>query len=109
MLTSAVVPLASTAYDIGRAAGYVIVPVIIGAIILVIARRQDRSKGSAATGAPVQGNPFAPASSSGPAPAPAAVQAPAPAATPPGWYDDPWRQARLRYWDGSTWTGHTAP
>jgi hypothetical protein len=107
MLTAAVVPLASTAYDIGRAAGYVLVPVIIGAIILVIARRQNRSKGSAATGAPVQGNPFAPASSSGPAPA--LVQAPVQSATPPGWYDDPWRQARLRYWDGTAWTGHTAP
>ena len=35
--------LASTAYDIGRAVGYVIVPVIIGAIILLIARSQNRS------------------------------------------------------------------
>jgi sporulation-control protein spo0M len=27
--------------------------------------------------------------------------------TPPGWYADPWRQARLRYWDGNAWTGQT--
>jgi hypothetical protein len=46
-------------------------------------------------------NPFAPASARTPAP----VQASA----PPGWYDDPWRQTRLRYWDGTAWTGHTAP
>jgi uncharacterized RDD family membrane protein YckC len=26
----------------------------------------------------------------------------------PGWYDDPQREARLRYWDGSTWTSHTS-
>jgi hypothetical protein len=75
--------LASTAYDIGRAVGYVIVPVIIGAIILFIARSQNRST----------------------TPGAATVRA---AAAPAGWYDDPWRQARLRYWDGTAWTGHTA-
>jgi hypothetical protein len=101
ILTAALAPLASTAYDIGRAAGYVIVPVIIGAIILVIARRQDRSKGPAGGGGPMQTNPFATATPS--------ASVPAPAATPPGWYDDPWRQARLRFWDGTAWTGHTAP
>src|SRR5262245_64426838 len=26
---------------------------------------------------------------------------------PAGWYDDPWRQAPLRRWDGQQWTGHT--
>ena len=24
------------------------------------------------------------------------------------WYPDPWLNARLRYWDGNAWTGHTA-
>jgi hypothetical protein len=28
-------------------------------------------------------------------------------AVPPGWHPDPWGQAPLRYWDGSTWTGYT--
>ena len=28
--------------------------------------------------------------------------------TAPGWYDDPQREARLRWWDGSTWTSHTS-
>jgi hypothetical protein len=27
---------------------------------------------------------------------------------PANWYDDPRGEARLRYWDGSTWTEHTA-
>ena len=26
----------------------------------------------------------------------------------PGWYDDPWRHAELRYWSGSTWTADVA-
>src|SRR5436309_5896997 len=29
-----------------------------------------------------------------------------PAAVPAGWHPDPWRQRRLRYWDGAQWTGH---
>jgi hypothetical protein len=23
----------------------------------------------------------------------------------PGWYDDPWKISRVRYWDGKEWTG----
>jgi hypothetical protein len=26
--------------------------------------------------------------------------------TAAGWYADPWQQARLRWWDGSAWTGN---
>ena len=29
-----------------------------------------------------------------------------PPMTPPGWHPDPWNASMLRYWDGSTWTGH---
>lgn len=29
--------------------------------------------------------------------------------TPAGWYTDPWRGDRLRYWDGTSWTGHVHP
>lgn len=31
-----------------------------------------------------------------------------PGSFPPDWYADPWLQARIRYWDGNAWTGHTA-
>ena len=37
------------------------------------------------------------------------MQAPAaPPSTPPGWYSDPWNVTSLRWWDGTTWTGHVA-
>lgn len=29
-------------------------------------------------------------------------------ATPANWYPDPWSQAKWRYWDGGSWTSHTA-
>ncbi len=32
---------------------------------------------------------------------------PAPTAAAPGWFQDPWGMAPLRYWDGVQWTGHT--
>jgi hypothetical protein len=56
-----------------------------------------------------------------PAPQPASQPAPQPASQPPaaaaaqpttvepGWYADPWRTARLRWWNGTQWTGHTSP
>jgi uncharacterized protein DUF6159/uncharacterized protein DUF2510 len=28
---------------------------------------------------------------------------------PAGWHRDPWFEVQLRYWDGTAWTGHTAP
>jgi RsiW-degrading membrane proteinase PrsW (M82 family) len=40
-------------------------------------------------------------------PAPPAP-APPPAGPPPDWYPDPSGRFRLRYWDGYSWTGHTA-
>jgi Protein of unknown function (DUF2510) len=39
---------------------------------------------------------------------PAATSTPA-ASPPPGWYPDPYRTARLRWWDGHAWTAHAAP
>ena len=44
-----------------------------------------------------------------PAPDPGFVAASQATGTPAGWHPDPWLQARLRYWDGTQWTGHTAP
>jgi hypothetical protein len=46
----------------------------------------------------------------GPQAPPAPPQAPPPSAPaqPAGWYEDPQRQARLRYWDGTSWTQHTS-
>ena len=48
----------------------------------------------------------------GAVPAPGVVmdapQQPPAGATPANWYPDPWNEARLRYWDGDSWTGHTA-
>lgn len=42
------------------------------------------------------------------APASAAVPAgpPRPPSEQPGWYPDPWGQSRIRWWDGTAWTGH---
>ncbi|NUO55966.1 MAG: DUF2510 domain-containing protein [Hamadaea sp.] len=37
-----------------------------------------------------------------PPPPPALV----PQQRPPGWYPDPWRQVRARWWDGRRWTDH---
>ena len=40
--------------------------------------------------------------------APAGQAAPPSGGQAPGWYSDPQGQKRLRYWDGSAWTEHTA-
>ena len=42
------------------------------------------------------------------APAPAAP-VPPPPTVPAGWYPDPNGATIQRYWDGTTWTDHTAP
>ena len=54
-------------------------------------------------------DPTRPAPRASPTPAALAAPAQAAAPSPAGWYPDPYRQARLRYWDGSGWTGHAAP
>jgi Protein of unknown function (DUF2510) len=60
----------------------------------------------AAPAAPVA--PVAPQAPAPPPPAKAPEPAPAAAAAPAGWYADPSGQARLRYWDGSSWTESTS-
>ena len=35
-------------------------------------------------------------------------QVQAASSTPPGWYPDPWRVARVRWWDGYAWTAYTS-
>jgi Protein of unknown function (DUF2510) len=55
--------------------------------------------------APGLGTPAA-GQSPGQSPQATAQQA---AAAPANWYTDPHGQARLRYWDGTRWTEHTAP
>ncbi len=52
--------------------------------------------------------------SAAPQPAPAASTAqppppPPPPGIPAGWYPDADNDTLLRYWDGQTWTDHTAP
>jgi hypothetical protein len=66
-----------------------------------------------AGGPPPGAAPPAPSSPAAPAPpAPSSPAAPAPpaqsAGPPAGWYPDPQGQARLRYWDGATWTEQTS-
>jgi hypothetical protein len=43
-----------------------------------------------------------------PAPAPTPQPAGGGPGQPAGWYPDPQGRARVRYWDGSAWTDHTA-
>lgn len=70
-----------------------------------------------AAGRPLAADTAAPAGPAAPPAAPAQPPPPQPptaappAATtaPAGWYGDPRGEARLRYWDGQQWTGHTAP
>jgi len=60
--------------------------------------------------------PPPPVAAPGPAVEPPAGEPPPPpgppptaATTPPGWYDDPWKAAPLRWWDGAAWSGYVSP
>jgi hypothetical protein len=57
---------------------------------------------------PAAAPPQPPPVAAPPVPQPVAAQpAAAEASFPADWYPDPHGQARLRYWDGTAWTGHT--
>ena len=90
-------------------------PVAATVIALITGSRRRRFDRDAAAGA--AGGTAA----AGPSPAPGEVSPATAAATPQAgtttqastlppaaWYPDPWGQARLRWWDGRTWTGHTS-
>jgi len=64
-------------------------------------RAQIQSRMGAAAEAPAEN----------PSGSPVKAESPAlPETLPPAaWYPDPYRAARLQYWDGHTWTGHAAP
>lgn len=62
-----------------------------------------------ATGAPPGAETAAAAGGPGPEAAPqGGTQGEGGPGQPAGWYGDPRGEKRLRYWDGSTWTDHTA-
>ena len=68
---------------------------------------QRRTEADEVAPAPVMGTQAMPAVPVAKPPEP--VPDPEPAAGPPAdWYPDPQGEKRLRYWDGSAWTSHTA-
>jgi hypothetical protein len=76
---------------------------LVGLVIVVVTailryvRHPDRQRAGGAVG----GAGTSPVGAAGAAPARTGTAA-------AGWYADPWAQARLRYWDGASWTEHTA-
>lgn len=82
---------------------------VLGLHALAYAGKQHRCTvcGTAVSqggGVPADGQAGA-SSGAGPHPVAPALPPPAPAAN---WYSDPRAEARLRYWDGESWTEHTA-
>lgn len=95
-----------------------IIPGLVG-FILSLTTRDNRRLGDmaagtlvvrrSAVGAPVASapGPVAPTQAQPAAAGPAGHAAPA-AVPEANWYPDPQGRARLRYWDGSSWTEHTS-
>jgi hypothetical protein len=91
---------------------------VVEAEIAVYTGSSDPAPASAAAAAPVGGAvaepagaatvPSVPAPASPPRPGGAPTATAAQGSYPADWYPDPWLHARLRYWDGNAWTGHTA-
>lgn len=79
------------------AAGVVLVIAAV-VVAVVLSRRRSAPRGTVSYGMPY-GAPIPPGN---PPPQPAG-----PGAMAPGWYPDPQRQARLRWFDGNRWTAGT--
>jgi uncharacterized RDD family membrane protein YckC len=93
-----------------------LIPYLTGFITAMVSKN-NRRVGDMVAGTLVVKKAFAGAaaspgeSSSPPPPASESPAPPTPAptpSTPANWYPDPSGEKRLRYWDGSAWTDHTA-
>jgi uncharacterized RDD family membrane protein YckC len=90
-----------------------ILPMLVGFIAAMTDKAQHRRLGDRVAGTLVVDKRAAEqpvAAGAGPLPGMGAGGGPAAGGggPAPGWYEDPQRQARLRWWDGSTWTSQTS-